>query len=1385
MCFYMENVMSKIRCLKKVFLMVAAGFLVAGCSNLSGAGNENLNQNPQKGGTKVFTVSGTIGFNGAVPSEIKEKFFDDTNQNDGTSKAAYASVPTEDITIKVWAENENPEISKLDAVISANKKTFTISLTEGNWKFFGQFFDGDGNLIMTYSDKNFVPINEDNESYSPIIKLAPSKTGTGYVKLAFNVSDGLYDKVSCKFNGNEYSRENVSAGELYFNGTGFSADYTQTGVAAGSYETVFYFWKNDVIAYQILQTINVYNNMTTDSWIGNEKYFKSGKIELDEEMLKKFVLTNIYVGSGSGKGNGTYYEPYTDLKYAFDSIKANAKMVAESGSNNYGEWNASEFHIWVKDTFIQKENINISYYLSDTDFDNFILTTNISSCDDTKKTIDCSGCSTEFDFLKITSDVLDIYVNNIEFYNCRKGIYIDSYIELNNCSFTGNDTTIQEYAVKLAYNDITDGTGGMAFLGETYFEENYPIYMENYSSIYLYSSFAFTNRDLFANIKVAQGTPSEPYAYGTQSTDVPVDSYLIQCDYEVEDQFKAAGSKFKICNYWYGLEYVEGEYCYKTVPCFNVAPTVTTDGSPCGSASGNGSEYSPLDINTAIKMYNYFVGDVSGAEINYYNFTTTISFAEGVYDAPELSKCGDCIKEKYNLILKGKGRRDSTSGTGTLIKTEFTDRPFIKRGDDESVIYSLTLKDLSVKYTALQPNSDYGFLSVTDCDLDFNNVELSGFKMNEEDSVVINSQKNFTLKDVYIHDCERTTSSNSCNGCAIYYEGTAYGTVLEFENVTIQNCKIVSNGNFDDYNLNGAAVYFAGKVFVLKGKNIIDNNKIEYKDVSAFSNVYLEEADDGSSKRFSFNSALTGSKIGVTTEVTPVIGNPVCFTAGYDDHNKNESGDLIEPSEYFFSDVNGYGVAEGSGYDEGEACLISSGGKVTVQDDRKPMFISMTTTVYVNQDGKTLLYPVKKATAFNFNVKESVNGYSYSREASSLDVSLFYEGKKLENTDNIYFETTYLQYNKTYTLNLKDTLPVKNYTIDIEYVYGGIKYNDCFTLKPNVAKNRTSLSGTSSKTISYSIYDVEDLIRLQGLNIQYTEITLENDIELIHDWGPINQFYYSTFEGNGHKITGLNVNGAFIESARGSASNIAKIKNLSLYGKAKQAGFVKTCSTCVQLLNCDNYVDITNSENIYAGGLVANSNGDNNVFYNCRNFGNINVNGISNGYVCGIAGGNAGAYFINCENYGDVFSQLSSCYSMGIGRSYNSRIINCVNYGNVKAHSYSYGISDDYVKLCINFGVVSYIVASGSKILVTSNENSEHNYCLNLPYNEDASDYSAATTTYFDNTTLEIDHILTELNGFINADNKLSSGAKYRVNNYKPNTWCIVEGRLVPRGLQE
>ncbi len=239
------------------------------------------------------------------------------------------------------------------------------------------------------------------------------------------------------------------------------------------------------------------------------------------------------------------------------------------------------------------------------------------------------------------------------------------------------------------------------------------------------------------------------------------------------------------------------------------------------------------------------------------------------------------------------------------------------------------------------------------------------------------------------------------------------------------------------------------------------------------------------------------------------------------------------------------------------------------------------------------------------------------------------------------------------------------------------------------------LAQTEEKQIIISVSTEEDLFQLANACrldrwSRDKQVELENDIELREYCDLSIPSFGGTFEGNGHKISGLKLDGA------GAAVGLfrylqegAKIRNLAVQGSIKPEGTRSQAGGIVGI----NYGSVSNCtfDGVVSGdtevGGIAGSNMENGDIRKCRSDAIV----TGNHSVGGIVGSNRGTVSM-CKNMGNI-NTFSEDVSYDLEDITAERLEDINNTSNVTAHTDSGGIAGiSYGKIyaCANYGTVGY-----------------------------------------------------------------------------------------------
>ncbi|MBR5539672.1 MAG: hypothetical protein IKU61_07215, partial [Clostridia bacterium] len=180
------------------------------------------------------------------------------------------------------------------------------------------------------------------------------------------------------------------------------------------------------------------------------------------------------------------------------------------------------------------------------------------------------------------------------------------------------------------------------------------------------------------------------------------------------------------------------------------------------------------------------------------------------------------------------------------------------------------------------------------------------------------------------------------------------------------------------------------------------------------------------------------------------------------------------------------------------------------------------------------------------------------------------------------------------------------------------------------------------------------------------------------------------FDGNGHKISGLNITGSYALGLFGFISD-ATVCNLTVEGSVNGTGnnvggIVGFSCMNSTVKNCISYVDVTvtTTSNVSGCGGIVGKVGEKisgtAVIEDCINYGNV-TGVVATGGILGLdqhAGAGSSTVIRNCKNYGTI-TGTSSCTAGIFGYYYvavdsDLTVTGCANYGDISGVKYVAGV---------------------------------------------------------------------------------------------------------------
>ncbi len=285
------------------------------CSNFSGDASSALPFN-QTGGTesgaenssakKIVTLKGTVGLSGALPKNVAAALF---SQDDNPADISKTARPVVDVNGTAYDYFARAEVKdKSGAVIatatgtfgalgSAAERSFEIKLEVGKvWTIICGVKDCSSGAEV-YSDSIQKEITADEPILTRSFYPAPTFKGSGTFALDVSFADPIKG-VAAECSSPDWNcviAAGATAGEKVLKSGTSESD----SIKSGNYDVALKFLDESGAAiYECLQTICVFDNMKTDTWIsdGSACISSGGALHVDGETAKKFLSSAIYVG---------------------------------------------------------------------------------------------------------------------------------------------------------------------------------------------------------------------------------------------------------------------------------------------------------------------------------------------------------------------------------------------------------------------------------------------------------------------------------------------------------------------------------------------------------------------------------------------------------------------------------------------------------------------------------------------------------------------------------------------------------------------------------------------------------------------------------------------------------------------------------------------------------------------------------------------------------------------------------------------------------------------------------------------------------------------------------------------------------------------------------
>jgi len=298
---------------KLPFIFLISGFLFFSCTNfLSENSDSSESSNNLSSSTVAF--NGTVYYSGAFPYELLE-----INDSESAYRSASYKIDS-DWTYFATATSGSDTVSGTFGS-GTEARTFEISLATGKiWTITCGIKDEESTLL---SDTFSVTTSVEEPVISHTFFVKPSAEGKGTINLSMTVPETV-KSIKAECSDSDWPSTLASATP-----SGTSATFSASNVKSGTYEVTFNFYdSSNILQYTTTQSINVFDNLTTNRWYSassENSLIKSddGTFEVTTALINAQKRTVFYVGNTSEEtasdttGTGSPYAPFATITKAY------------------------------------------------------------------------------------------------------------------------------------------------------------------------------------------------------------------------------------------------------------------------------------------------------------------------------------------------------------------------------------------------------------------------------------------------------------------------------------------------------------------------------------------------------------------------------------------------------------------------------------------------------------------------------------------------------------------------------------------------------------------------------------------------------------------------------------------------------------------------------------------------------------------------------------------------------------------------------------------------------------------------------------------------------------------------------------------------------------
>lgn len=244
----------------------------------------------------VYEIKGTLLTEGAFPADLTA-----AQNSTGLSENARSGSSGIKGSVFYTVKAVNTKTSS-EYTGTVSGSSFSVKVPKGSWNVLAEGFSDEGKSVQILQGSAEVSVDDDYSVKSGIeVAMSPLTDGAGDILLKIQKTAESGIKSFCarleKLGGDEpVSPESI---EINFPPDLDSANFEKNKIDSGTYILHLEFYSEADCSGNLLfctqETVNVFKNLTTDTWQGNSSYLSGGKFAVSKETVETFSMTTFFV----------------------------------------------------------------------------------------------------------------------------------------------------------------------------------------------------------------------------------------------------------------------------------------------------------------------------------------------------------------------------------------------------------------------------------------------------------------------------------------------------------------------------------------------------------------------------------------------------------------------------------------------------------------------------------------------------------------------------------------------------------------------------------------------------------------------------------------------------------------------------------------------------------------------------------------------------------------------------------------------------------------------------------------------------------------------------------------------------------------------------------